>query len=195
MGNPLPQRSLLSRHTRSLLGSILRPDCARSNDRNRKRGQTFIRSIEFLFSIFTRASLDLRSSISISKWTLRPAGNRSIRLNGPIRLFNLDFVWLIEFSFFQSKFYSSNEKLKMIRKYQFLFLCPFYFLVKFYYYRNIGKQILCHTIGSIAYPFDTKTDMKNPFTFSPLHFQYRQQFSSIFPASESFLNREGKGNG
>lgn len=110
MGNPLPQRSLLSRHTRSLLGSILRPDCARSNDRNRKRGQTFIRSIEFLFSIFTRASLDLRSSISISKWTLRPAGNRSIRLNGPIRLFNLDFVWSIEFSFFQSKFYSSNEK-------------------------------------------------------------------------------------
>lgn len=146
------------------------------------------------FSRFSR----VRLSISAPRFRFpngRPAGNRSIRLNGPIRLFNLDFVWSIEFSFFQSKFYSSNEKLKMIRKYQFLFLCPFYFLVKFYYYRNIGKQILCHTIGSIAYPFDTKTDMKNPFTFSPLHFQYRQQFSSIFPASESFLNREGKGNG
>lgn len=188
MGNPL-QRSLVSRHTRSLLGSILRPDCARSNDRNRKRGQTFIRSIEFLFPIFTRASLDLRSSISISKWTLRPAGNRSIRLNEPIRLFNLDFVWSIEFSFFQSKFYSSNEKLKMTRKYQFLFLCLFYFLVKFYY-RNIGKQILCHTIGSIHL-----TRKRGEKSFHVLASSFSIS-TTIFQAfSESFLNREGKGNG
>lgn len=61
------------------------------------------------FSRFSR----VRLSISAPRFRFpngRPAGNRSIRLNGPIRLFNLDFVWSIEFSFFQSKFYSSNEK-------------------------------------------------------------------------------------